>query len=150
MYRISRANKRHLKDISRLIVDTRIGKETLAEQVAEGLAQHTWFVRMDGRIVGCMGAEFIDRRTAILTHLAVSAEYRKRGIGMALFRHAVEFARRRGAHTVAFITMYYHFRRFKKHGFAVFKRCDLPEAIKAHWMFTAKRYMKCAAMLRRI
>ena len=147
-YQISRAHRGNFPDIARLIVETRIGKETVKEQMKEGFPMYSWFVRVDGKIVGCMCGEFIDSTTMVLTYLAVNENHRKQGIGMTLFDHAIEFGRKEGKTVFAFITMYYHFRRFKKRGFSVYKRQDLPENVRNHPMFTAKRYMKCAAMIR--
>jgi len=106
-----------------------------------------WIARVDGRTVGSMGAKMIDSDTAVLTTLAVEKPYRKQGIGMSLFNHAVNHVRSHGATTVGFITMYYHFNRFKRRGFKTLPRKFLSEPLKSHWMFTAKRYMKCAAMI---
>ena len=116
------------------------------KQIEEG---NFWFVRMDGRIVGYVGLEFIDEKTVLLKHLAVQRKYRKRRIGSTLFDHAVRFARSKGATTAAFVTMYYHFNRFKKEGFRTQPRRFLPDDVRGHWMFTAKRYMKCAAMIKK-
>lgn len=140
-FTIHRADKRHLADINRLIIETRIGEP---EHKLNG---QFWFVRIDDRVVGIMGAEMIDKNTAALTHLAVDSSYRKRGIGMSLFDHAINHVRSLGATTVGFITMYYHFNRFKRYGFRTMPRKFLSEPLKSHWMFTAKRYMKCAAMV---
>lgn len=140
-FTVCKADKRHLPDISRLIVETKIG------EAMDKLDGQFWFARMNGQIVGCMGAEMIDKDTAVLTHLAVDDSYRKQGIGMTLFDHAVNHVCAQGATTVGFITMYYHFRRFKRRGFETMPRKFLSEPLKSHWMFTAKRYMKCAAMV---
>jgi len=67
---------------------------------------------------------------------------------MALFAHALEHARGCGARTFAFLTMYYLFNRFKRRGFKTSPRQLLPEALRNHWMFVTKRYMKCAAMIK--
>lgn len=68
---------------------------------------------------------------------------------MPLFAHAIDFVRSKGVSTIGFITMYYHFNRFKRRGFVVTKRQNLPDNLKGHWMFTSKRYMKCAAMVQK-
>lgn len=140
--KIFKADKRHLPAINDLIVRTKIGSRM------KKLEGEFWCLRLDGQIVGCMGAELIGNNSAILTHLAVNESYRRRGVGMTLFSHAIEMVRREGATTFAFITMYYLFNRFKKRGFKVTRRAMLPETVRNHWMFTAKRYMKCAAMIR--
>jgi|SRR3989344_2303056 len=140
--RILRADRRHLKGINNLIVKTRIGSPM---KKLEGCF---WIVKDGERTIGCMGAEFINTCTVILTHLAVDEMYRRQGIGMSLFNHALRFAESKGSSTAAFITMYYHFNRFKKRGFRTSPRRFLPEDVQSHWMFTAKRYMKCAAMIK--
>lgn len=139
--KICKADARHLPDINRLIVETRIGEP---ENKLDG---QFWFVRRDNRIVGCIGGKMIGAKTAVLTHLAVEGVYRKQGIGMALFDHALSHFCSRGATVIGFITMYYHFRRFKRRGFQTRPRKLLPEPLKSHQMFTAQQYMKCAAMV---
>ena len=140
-FTIRRADKRHLSDINRLLVETRIGEPE------DRLDGQFWFARTYGQVVGCMGGKMIGEHTAVLTHLAIDPNYRKQGIGMALFNHALNHFRSTGATTVGFITMYYHFNRFKRRGFKTTPRKLLSEPLKSHWMFTAKRYMKCAAMV---
>ncbi|MBI2109487.1 MAG: GNAT family N-acetyltransferase [Parcubacteria group bacterium] len=140
-FTIRKADKRHLSDINRLIVEAKIGSPM------EKLDGQYWIAKVGGRVVGSMGATTIDNSTAVLTTLAVEKPYRKRGIGMSLFNHAVNHVRTQGATTIGFITMYYHFRRFKRRGFKTMPRKFLSEPLKSHWMFTAKRYMKCAAMV---
>jgi len=140
-FTIYKADRRHLSDINCLIVETGIGSPM------EKLDGRYWIAKVDGRIVGSMGAEMINSNTTVLTTLAVKKPYRKHGIGMALFDHAVNHVRNRGATTIGFITMYYHFNRFKRRGFRTTPRRFLSEPLKSHWMFTARRYMKCAAMV---
>ncbi|MEK7118525.1 MAG: GNAT family N-acetyltransferase, partial [Patescibacteria group bacterium] len=86
-FTIHDADKRHLADVNRLIVGTRIGS---AMKKLEG---RFWFARVGGHIVGCMGVEVIGVKTAILTHLAVEEGYRRQGVGMSLFRHAMAVVR---------------------------------------------------------
>lgn len=138
---ICRADKRHLSDINRLIVETKIGEPM------DNLDGKFWFMKVNNRVVACVGIKIINENIAILIHLAVEKPYRRQGIGMALFNHAINHLRAQGITTVALITMYYHFNRFKKRGFKTMPRKLLPELIKGHWMFTSKRYMKCAAMI---
>ena len=135
------ADARHLPDINRLIVGTRIGS---AMRKLEG---RFWFARVQGRVVGCIGVDVVGPRTVILTHLVVEEGYRRQGVGMSLFRNAIAMVRGEGATTLAFITMYYHFNRFKREGFRTEPRRFLPDNVRGHWMFTTKRYMKCAAMI---
>jgi N-acetylglutamate synthase-like GNAT family acetyltransferase len=141
-FTIHKADKRHLSDINRLIVEARIGE---SEDALDG---QFWVARVSGQIVGCVGGKMIDGNTAALTYLAVDSSYRRQGIGMSLFNHAVNHFCSRGATTVGFITMYYHFNRFKRRGFCTVPRKFLSEPLKSHWMFTARQYMKCAAMVR--
>lgn len=139
---IHKANKRHLSDINRLVLKTGIGSPL------KKLDGKYWVAKMDNRVVGSIGATMIGDTTAILANLAVEQLYRKQGIGMSLFDHAVNHVRSLGATTVGLVTMYYHFNRFKRRGFRTMPRKFLSEPLKSHWMFTAKRYMKCAAMVR--
>ena len=140
-FTIHKADKRHLADINRLVVETKIGSPM------EKLDGRYWIARVNGRVVGSMGAKIIGSNTAVLTTLAVEKSHRKLGVGMTLFDNAINYVRSQGATTIGFITMYYHFNRFKRRGFKTKPRKFLSEPLKSHWMFTAKRYMKCAAMI---
>ncbi len=144
-FTIHKADKRHLVDINRLIVDMKIG-EPMNE-----LNGPFWFVRIDNRIVACAGLEFIpDQKAAVLAHLAVEKEFRRHGIGSVLIEHRTDFAKRKGVEILALATMYYLFNFYKKRGFKTCPRKNLPETVKNYWMFTAQRYKKCAVMIREI
>jgi N-acetylglutamate synthase-like GNAT family acetyltransferase len=77
----------------------------------------------------------------------VEKEYRRSGIGSALIQKRFERARKRGAKLLSLITMYYHFRFYKKRGFRVTKRALLPDDIRGYEQFTADRYKKCAVLI---
>ena len=62
----------------------------------------------------------------------------------------MQVAKEKGAKTIAFVTMYYLFRFYKKRGFKTRKRAELPENVKDYWMFTVQRYKKCAVMIKAI
>lgn len=141
-FAIQKADRRHLPDINRLIVDAKIGDPMT------NLEGEFWFIRQGARIVGCMGGTQITDDSVILTHLAVERGYRKQGIGMTLFHYAEEYFRARGCRVFAFITMYYLYNRFKKRGYKVVPRVGLPQVVRDHWMFTAQRYKKCGAMIK--
>ncbi len=138
---ILKADRRHLDDINRVITGVRISGPL------DKLPQHYWFVRADSRVVGCAGGEFIDETTFIIMHVAVEREHQKNHIGMDLLDFVMKYAREHGATSFALITMYYRFNWFKRRGFRTSPRSGLPDAVRNHWMFTAKRYMKCAAMI---
>jgi N-acetylglutamate synthase-like GNAT family acetyltransferase len=141
-FKIQQADKRHFSEINRLLIKTKIG------QLKEGINGQLWFVRCHGKIIACADLEIIDPQVAIFLHWAVDPDYRHQGIGTALLNHALDFARQKGIRLVALATMYYHFRRFKKHEFRTCPRQDLPGTVKDYWMFMADRYKKCAVMLK--
>jgi len=140
-HRICRANRRHLADINRIITGVNIGGPL------DEIPDLFWFARADGHIVGCVGGEFVDDDTFIILYLAVERSHQKKHIGMDLLDHAMRYARGRGAKRFALITMYYRFNWFKRRGFGTIPRAQLPTAVRDHWMFTERRYMKCAAMI---
>jgi N-acetylglutamate synthase-like GNAT family acetyltransferase len=141
-FKIIRADARHRRDINRLIASANIGPPLRGP-----IKRETFIVRAGGRAVGFAGMDFVGDRAAILHGIAVEREYRHRGIGSALIRHRINIARARGIHTVAFVTMYYHFNFYKRRGFRTCPRKDLPEPLKSYRMFISPRYMKCAVMV---
>lgn len=139
--KILRADNRHLKDINRLIRGAKIG-DGIKKPV-----KNFWIARLNKKIVGCAGLDLIGNKSAIFTHLVVAKKFRHQGIGLALINHRKRVARQRRANVLALITMYYYYNFYKRRGFKVVKRADLPEHLKNYWMFTAKRYKKCAVMI---
>lgn len=140
--RIVRADERHRCNIDHLIHSTHIGDGM------SGLVRGFWCAKVGNRIVGCGGINFINQDTAVLTHIAVEKEFRRQGIGTALISRCLDYARDMKVRHIALITMYYLFRRFKKHGFRVVRRATLTEPLSSYPDFTSKRYMKCAVMRR--
>jgi N-acetylglutamate synthase-like GNAT family acetyltransferase len=141
-YKIIKADERHRADLDRLLKLTRI-----ADGFGTGPVRNFWVAKCDGRVVGCAGMAFIPENAAVFTHLAVEEEYRHRGIGAALTAKRFEEARKRGITTLALITMYYSFNRYKRRGFRTVPRKELRADLLAFPDFTAKRYMKCAVMV---
>ena len=138
--KIVKADERHRKDINRLIREANNEDQELKKQEA----------KLDDKIVGCAGLNFVGNKSAIFTHLVVEREYRHRGIGSALIVYRKRIAKEHDTDTLALITMYYHFNFYKRRGFKVVKRADLPNHLKNYWMFTAERYKKCAVLLQSI
>lgn len=144
-FTIHRADKRHLNDINRLIVEAKIGEPM------DKFNGPFWFVRIDGRIVACAGLEFIyNKKAAVLTHLAVEKRLRRHGIGFTLIQHRINVAQKQGVKILALATMYYLFNFYKKRGFRTCPRKNLPDVVKDYWMFTVPRYKKCAVMIQEI
>ena len=139
--KIIRADRRHLADINRIITDAKISNPL------DKLPKLFWFVRIDGRVVACAGGEFIDDATIIIQHIAVEKPYKRKHVGISLLDHVMRYARERGATDFGLLTMFYSFAFFRQRGFETRKRALLPDNLRNHWMFTAKRYMKCAAMV---
>ena len=139
--KIVKADERHRKDINRLMRSAKIGCFGKNESI-----KNSWFVRHGGEIIACATLDFHGPDVAILYGIAVRREFRHRGIGSRLIQHRMNVAGTRGAKIVALATMYYHFNFYKRRGFRTCPRAKLPESVKNYWMFTAKRYKKCAVM----
>jgi len=72
-------------------------RQPSAEQVKEWTKLDTYFVAKEGpRIIGVMGCS-LKHGTCLLMHMVVDERYRKRGIGSALTKKAVDYARENGA-----------------------------------------------------
>jgi N-acetylglutamate synthase-like GNAT family acetyltransferase len=141
-FKILRADARHRKDINQLITSAKIGDPILGP-----ISRNSFFVRVDGKIVGFASMDFIGNAAAILESISVEREYRHRGIGSALIQHRINIAQKRGIKTIAFVTMYYHYAFYKRRGFRTCPRKDLPDLLRNYPMFTAQRYKKCAVMV---
>lgn len=141
--KIIRAREQHRKEINRLIIGTRIGGP-IKEPIKNFL-----IARVDGKTIGCAALECIGNGAAVFTHCAVQEEFRKKGIGSALVAERLRMARKKGIKILALVTMYYRFRFYKKRGFRTCPRAELPECVRNYWMFTEKKYKKCAVMIRK-
>ena len=139
--KIVKADERHRKDINRLMRGAGIGCFGKDEPI-----KNCWFVRRGGRVIACASLDFHGADVAVLRGIVVERELRHHGIGSRLIAHRMKVAKERGAKILALATMYYLFRFYKKRGFRTCPRLSLPESIKNYWMFTAKRYKKCAVM----
>ncbi|MEA3249505.1 MAG: GNAT family N-acetyltransferase [Patescibacteria group bacterium] len=139
---IRKADRRHLADINRIITDAKISDPL------DKLPRLFWFVRVDGRIVACAGGEFIDETTFIILHIAVEKPYKRQHVGISLLDHVMAYAREHGATDFGLLTMFYSFAFFRQRGFDTCGgRKNLPDNLRNHPMFIARRYMKCAAMI---
>ena len=143
-YKIVKAQKEHLPEIERLIISTRIS-EGLNEQ---DKTAKFWVAIKDKRVIGCGGFNLIDSKNVYLTHLAVEKDLRRKGVGMSIFGKLMEEAEKLKAETVSFITMYYHFNKFKKRGFRTIPRKELNEPLRSYPLYTSPRYKKCAVMIK--
>ena len=139
--KILKADERHRKDVNRLMRRARIGCFGAYEPI-----KNCWFARKDGRVIACASLDFHGSDVAVLRGIVVERELRHNGVGSQLIAHRMRIAKESGAKIVALVTMYYHFNFYKRRGFRTCPRADLPESIKDYWMFTEKRYKKCAVM----
>jgi len=72
-------------------------RQPSAEQMKDWMKQDTYFVAREGpRIVGVMGCS-LRHGACLLMHMVVDRRHRKRGIGSALTKKAIDFARENGA-----------------------------------------------------
>jgi N-acetylglutamate synthase-like GNAT family acetyltransferase len=140
-FKIVKASERHRADINRLCLETRISDGV------EGSIKNSWVAKVGDRVVGFAAMEFINKRAAVLTNLAVEKKMRHFGIGAALIEKRFENARKHNVEVLLLITMYYHFNFYKRRGFCTIPRKELADDLRAYSQFTAKRYMKCAVMI---
>jgi len=141
-FRIIRARSHDRPAISRLIRSAKIASGF------DGSLRNCWIAIAGDAIVGCASLVWHGPHTVILTHCVVRREFRHRGIGTFLVKRRLDEAHRRGKRLAALCTMYYQFRHYKKLGFRTVPRAHLPASVRDFSQFTAKRYMKCAVMLR--
>lgn len=142
-FAIVRADSRHKRAINKLIRGTKIGSGFKGP-----VPRNTWIAKTGGRIVGFAELEFIGKKAAILKGVAVDEEFRHQGIGSALIGHRFEVGRKQGVRVFALCTMYYLFKFYKKYGFKTCPREFLPEFLRSYPQFAAKRYRKCAVMVK--
>ncbi|MBI3114848.1 MAG: GNAT family N-acetyltransferase, partial [Candidatus Harrisonbacteria bacterium] len=103
-----RADRRHLAEINRLIVEAKIGDPL------EGLKPASYIVRRDGKVVAFASLDFVGNEAAILEDVVVERGYRHQRIASVLVDHCIAVARKRGIRRFALCTMYYLFRFFKR------------------------------------
>jgi GNAT superfamily N-acetyltransferase len=75
-------------------------RQPSGEQVKEWMRQDAYFVaKKDSQILGVMGCS-LKHGTCLLVHMVVDRRYRKRGIGSALTKKAINYAKENGASKV--------------------------------------------------
>jgi len=141
MYRIIRADRRHIPDINRLIKEAKLGDGFEINRPIKNF----WIVRVNKIIIACAGMDFYGD-SAILTYCVVEKSFRHQGIARSLINHRIDVALNNQKKIVALATMYYTYNLYKKWGFRSCPREYLPESIRDYWQFTSKRYKKCGVM----
>lgn len=139
---IDGARERHRSAVNSLITSAKIGS------AVKGSLKNFWIARIGKKIVGCAGCEILKNGAAILTYCVVNEEFRHNGIGTVLTTIRMDFCRTKGIRLLALATMYYQYDHYKKLGFRICRRKQLPPSIQNYWMFTAKRYKKCGVMIK--
>lgn len=89
-----------------------------------------WVVREDTRVVGSVGVERLDDRTAELHRLYLDSTLRGRGIGRALVETVLDWAREQGVRRLVLWsdTRFVHAHElYRRHGFARTGERELPE-----------------------
>jgi len=142
------ATEEDVSEILRLLVETKI-----ADKMAGDLSDYLVACDSDGKIIGTAGIQGIEgssliQSDVVLVNVAVEKPYRKQGVASFLIDVQVSRCKKLGAKTISLCTMYYQYRFFKKRGWVITKRADLPDPINTYWQFTDKRYKKCGCMVR--
>src|SRR5260370_18934447 len=121
-YRIQSAADSDLDHIQQLY--TRMRRPTRAVLRAE-----EYLVASVGdRFVGCAGAHLVDG-AGYLYGLAVMPEFQKQGMGSALTLGRVERVASAGGKFAVALAMFWNLRFFRKLGFDLIRRVDLPAAV---------------------
>lgn len=137
----------HLRDVRQINALVRASR--IADQDFRCTGPRSYWVAYHGpTLIGCAKICWYRGVTAILEKCIVAEDYRRQGIGTKFVKLRLAEARRRGRRIAALCTMYYSFRHYKKLGFRTCPRAKLPDAVRGFRQFTAKRYMKCAVMIR--
>jgi amino-acid N-acetyltransferase len=102
----------------------------------------------DGDLVGVAGLE-ICCDDALLRSVAVSPEWRSRGVGRALVTRAISDAEARGIRALYLLTTTAE-RYFPSFGFKKIERADVPEAVRATKEFTVACPASAAVMARNL
>lgn len=84
----------------------------------------------EDKVVGCAGVQRF-AAGSYLFGLAVERRYRRQGIGSALTCARVERARASGSPFAVVLAMFWNVRFFRRLGFALVRRSELPEAALA-------------------
>jgi len=105
-----------------------------------------YFVALvEGRVVGCAGIHRFDSG-GYFFGLTVDRAYRRRGIGAALTRTAIDGVHSSGAAFVIALAMFWNVRFFQKLGFHLAPRHDLPKAVQELADFQDPTYRRSAVL----
>jgi N-acetylglutamate synthase-like GNAT family acetyltransferase len=109
-----------------------------------------WVAKDGDKVVGCVGMIPHGEDAEILIHGAVLKSYRRRGIAAKTIQVCLEAARARGKKFVAFCTVFWNLRLFRKFGFETCKRRELPESLRNFHQFTSFKYFYTSVMILRL
>jgi amino-acid N-acetyltransferase len=123
-YSIRTATADDLPAVEAALSDSDLPLDGLRDQFGEGYA----IAESDGQVIGVEGIEVHDRH-GLLRSAAVVESWRGKGVGDALTRDRIEWARRRGLHSLYLLTTTAgdYFPRF---GFSSASRDTAPDGIK--------------------
>ena len=123
-FTIRAAQSDDLTHVETTLQDADLPLDGLREQFGEGYA----IAESDGRLLGVEGIE-VYGNDGLLRSAAVVAEWRGKGVGDALTRDRIEWARRRGLQSLFLLTTTAgeYFQRF---GFSKVDRAAAPEAVR--------------------
>ncbi len=117
-------------DAMRSLIELHAKKDKMLSRSLSYLYENLrdYFVAMDGgKVVGCCGLHISWVDLAEVKSLAVHPEYMGKGVGKALLEAAVNEAKQMGVKRVFTLTLEPEF--FKKHGFKVVEKDNLPMKI---------------------
>lgn len=80
--------------------ELRISRQPSPEEMKTWLGRETYFVALDDdEIVGVVGC-ILEHGACLLTHMAIEKTYRRQGIGTALTKKVIQYAKNSGAFKV--------------------------------------------------
>jgi amino-acid N-acetyltransferase len=143
-FTIRPASSRDLDSVKSLLDAAHLPLDGLEEQFGDGYA----VAEAGGRIVGAEGIEVYDR-SGLLRSAVVHPEWRGRGVGDALTRDRLEWARRAGLERVYLLTTTAE-SYFPRFGFTRVERSEAPSEIRGSREFASACPATAAFMVRRM
>ena len=131
IFTIRPASPRDLDAVKSLLGAAHLPLDGLEEQFDDGYA----VAESGGRVIGAEGIEVHDR-SGLLRSAVVDPAWRGRGVGEALTRDRIEWARRAGLERVYLLTTTAE-SYFPRFGFTRVERSEAPSAIRASREFAS-------------
>ena len=128
-----------ISHIESILTEVNLPKEDILPHIHNFL-----LLKVKDKKIGTIGLEIYEK-SAILRSFAVRPDHQGKGLGLLLFDKVIELAQNKNIAEIYLLTDTAE-QFFKKNGFEVFPRANVPDRLKSTFEFKAPRCSEAACM----